>query len=102
MGYARGNDKDGTLRKHALIVLDWIYRLNPPHTQGVKSYFGLGLNYDVYTTGKVGGSLGGQGFYGVEGEAGEGNLYAEVGYGAIRTGFSPAYVGLMAVLGYRI
>lgn len=100
--YAQGEDSDGTLRKHALIVLDGIYRLNPPHTPGLRSYFGLGFNYDAYTTGKKSGDLGGHAFYGVEGgRYWGGQMFFEIGYGVIRTGFSPNYTGLTALLGYK-
>jgi len=100
--YAQGNDTNQTMRKHALIVLDWIYRLNPPHAQGIRSYFGLGLNYNAYTTGQVSGSSGYQAYYGVEGGSRRGGqTYFEVGYGSIRTGFSPDYTSVTALLGYK-
>ncbi|MFC1637484.1 hypothetical protein ACFL1W_00535 [Candidatus Margulisiibacteriota bacterium] len=100
VGYAQGEDSNGTVRKHALIVLDGIYRLNPPQAQGIRSYFGAGINYDVYTTGQVSGALGGQVFYGIEGGRGR-QMFFEVGYGTIRTGFSPDYSGLTALVGYK-
>lgn len=102
VAYAKGEDSNKDIRQHALVVLDGIYRLSPPWTPGVRSYFGAGLNYDVYTTGQKMGTVGGEIFYGAEGDAGDnGNLYFEVGYGMIRTGFSPSYKGLTAVVGYR-
>ena len=100
--YAQGEDSDKITRKHALLVIDGIYRLNPPATKGVRSYIGLGINYNIYTTGQKTGSLGGQAYYGMEGNFGAGQLFAEFGYGTIRTGFSPDYAGLSAVLGYRL
>lgn len=99
--YAQGEDSDKVMRKHTLIVLDGIYRLNPPQTKGIRSYLGLGINYNVYTSGQASGTLGGQAFYGVEGNFGEGQVYAEFGYGIIRTGFSPQYAGLSAAVGYK-
>ena len=98
----QGEDSDKITRKHALLVIDGIYRLNPPATRGIRSYIGLGINYDVYTTGQKSGSFGGQAYYGMEGNFGPGQLFAEFGYGTIRTGFSPDYAGLGAVLGYRL
>ena len=89
------------MRKHALVVLDGIYRLNPHWTRGIKSYVGLGLNYDVYTTGQKSGDLGYQAFYGVEGTMGFGQMFAEIGYGKIRTGFSPDYSGIGVLVGYK-
>ncbi len=100
--YAQGEDSDGDMRKHALIVLDGIYHLTPFQTKGIRSYFGLGLNYDAYTTGKKTGSLGGGAFYGVEGGGlHSGQIFFEIGYGTIRTGFSPNYMGITALLGYK-
>ena len=100
--YAQGNDTAGTTRKHAIIAIDAIYRLNPPRTRGFRSYIGLGANYDAYTSGRVSGTLGGQAFYGIEGDAGGGAMYLEVGYGMVRTGFSPNYTGVNALVGYRV
>jgi hypothetical protein len=100
--YAEGKDSDKTLRKHALIVLDGMYHLNPPHTKGIRSYLGLGINYDAYTTGQVSGDLGASAFYGIEGGPVNGlQMFFELGYGSIRTGFSPDYTGLSALLGIK-
>ena len=102
VAYAQGEDSDKVMRKHALILLDGIYRLNPHTTPGIRSYIGLGLNYDAYTTGQKSGDLGGHAFYGVEGgRYWGGQLFFEIGYGTIRTGFSPDYQGLTALLGYK-
>jgi hypothetical protein len=100
--YAQGNDANGDMRKHAVLVFDGIYRLNPPHTRGIRSYFGFGANYDVYTTGRVSGGLGYGTFYGVEGGGySGGQIFFEIGYGTIRTGFSPDYTGLTTLVGYK-
>lgn len=100
--YAQGKDTAGITRKHALLMLDGIYRLNPPHAQGLRSYIGVGLNYDVYTTGQTSGDLGYQAYYGIEGGPfGGGQTFFEVGYGKIRTGFSPEYTGVTALMGFR-
>ena len=100
--YAQGTDSDSVARRHVIMGVDWMYRLNPPHTRGIKSYVGLGANYNVYTSGRVSGTLGGQAFYGVEGSAGGGNMFFEVGYGLVRTGFSPNFMGINAIVGYRV
>ena len=92
----------GSSRKHALVFIDWIYRLNPPGTPGINSYVGLGANYNVYTTGRVSGAAGYQAFYGVEGDSGSGRLYLEAGYGTLRTGFSPDSQGYNVMLGFRM
>jgi hypothetical protein len=102
VAYAQGNDSAGTARKHALVVLDGLYHLNPPETPGLRSYFGLGLNFDAYTSGQKSGTLGGQAFYGVEGSAGGGSFFAQLGYTVIRTGFSPNQAGLTGLVGYRL
>ena len=101
-GYAQGDDSAGTARRHALIIVDGIYRLNPPQAKGMRNYFGGGINYLAYTTGQTSGTLGGQVFYGVEANAGEGQIYGEVGYGVIRTGFSPNQTGMNVQVGYKI
>lgn len=102
LGYAQGKDTAGTTRKHALIILDGIYRMSPPQAHGPRSYVGLGLNYDAYTTGQKSGDLGYQAYYGMEfGRARGGQMFLEVGYGAIRTGFSPGQTGATALLGYK-
>ena len=96
-GYAAGNE-----RKHALVLAEGIYHFNPPGTPGINSYVGGGLNYDAYTTGRVSGSVGGEVYYGLEaGTLNSGQVYAEVGYGKIRTGFSPSSSGLSVVAGVR-
>jgi hypothetical protein len=101
-GYAEGEDSDGTLRKHALIILDGMYHLNPPQTRGIRSYIGLGINYDAYTSGQVSGDLGGSAFYGIEGGPVNGlQMFFEIGYGTIRTGFSPDNTGVTALLGIK-
>ena len=101
--YAEGEDTAGTKRKHALVVFDGIYRMTPPQAQGMRSYIGLGINFDAYTTGQQQGSVGGQAYYGVEvGRVWGGQMYLEVGYGLIQTGFSPDYTGLNALLGFKL
>ncbi|MDI6731775.1 MAG: hypothetical protein QME05_04270 [Candidatus Margulisbacteria bacterium] len=101
-GYVQGNDSAGTARKHALVILDGIYRMTEPDAEGLRSYFGAGVNYDAYTSGRVSGTFGGEVFYGVEANAGGGQMYGEIGYGLIRTGFSPNQQGLNLQVGYKI
>jgi hypothetical protein len=102
VGYSQGPDKDDRLRKHALIFGDVIYRLTPLFSPGIKTYLGGGLNYNVYTTGKKIGSSGYNLFLGFEGNIRRWKkVYLEVGYGSIRTGFSPDYNGHRLTLGYR-
>lgn len=100
--YAQGKDTAGTERKHALLFVDGIYKLNPFVGEGVGTYIGGGLNYLVLTTGRVAGSIGAEAYLGLESRVGRAEvMYVELGYGAIRTGFSPTYKGLNATVGYR-
>jgi hypothetical protein len=93
---------DGSTRKHALLTLDAMYKLTAPDAPGFRSYVGLGVNFDAYTTGRQSGTLGGQAFYGMEANAGSGQFYLEAGYGVIRTGFSPNSQGLNVLVGYKL
>jgi hypothetical protein len=100
--YAQGKDSAGTERKHALLFVDGIYKMNPFAGEGVGTYIGGGLNYLVLTTGRVAGSIGAEAYLGLESRVGRAEvMYVELGYGAIRTGFSPSYKGLNATVGYR-
>ncbi|MDD5382674.1 MAG: hypothetical protein PHH60_03355 [Candidatus Margulisbacteria bacterium] len=102
VGYAQGEDTDKILRKHALVEIDGIYRLHQQSLKGFRSYVGAGLNYDAYTTGRVSGTVGGEIFYGLEsGEPGSGQYFCEIGYGMIRTGFSPSYKSVSVLVGYK-
>ncbi|MBI5698970.1 hypothetical protein HZC35_01490 [Candidatus Saganbacteria bacterium] len=100
--YAQGEDTDKTLRKHALLFLDGTYRLDSMGMRGAGTYAGAGVNYLVYTSGRVSGTWAGQVYVGLDSRIGRREvLYVELGYGYIRTGFSPTYRGLNAALGYR-
>jgi hypothetical protein len=93
--YAEGKDADQVNRKSALVFADGIINLNGG--PGAIFYLGGGLNYLAYTTGRTGGTAGGEVYLGVQ----EGSLYGEAGYSAIRTGFSPSYKGLNLNLGLK-
>ncbi|MFA4906000.1 MAG: hypothetical protein WC645_05805 [Candidatus Margulisiibacteriota bacterium] len=100
--YAQGEDTNRTLRKHALLFLDGIYRLDSMAMRGAGTYAGAGLNYLVYTSGRVSGTWAGQVYVGLDSRISKREvLYVELGYGYIRTGFSPTYRGLNAAIGYR-
>ncbi len=100
--YAVGKDTDSVERKHALVVVDGIYHMAPMFGPGVKPYFGLGLNYNAYTTGKRNGAVAYQAYLGLQGRMSRHNsAYLEVGYGYIRTGFSPQYKGLHSIVGVK-
>ncbi len=98
--YAQGKDSDETIRKHLLIFSDGVIDLNSG--PGAIYYLAGGLNYLAYTTGQTSGTVGGELYLGVEdGTLAYGSLYAEAGYSAIRTGFSPSQTGLMLNLGFK-
>lgn len=100
--YAQGEDTDKTLRKHALLFLDGIYRLDSMAMHGAGTYVGAGVNYLVYTSGRVSGTWAGEMYLGLDSRISKREvLYVELGYGYIRTGISPTYRGLNASLGYR-
>lgn len=102
-GLAVGSDSNNVQRKHALVLLEGIYHFDPLYTLGVNSYLGVGFNYDVYTTNRTSGSVGGQFYFGLEnGTISSGQLFAEIGYGIIRTGFSPSNRGLTLMFGARL
>ena len=93
--YAQGKDANEVARKSALVFADGIINLNSG--PGAIYYLGGGLNYLAYTTGQVSGTVGGEMYLGVQ----EGAFYGEAGYGAIRTGFSPSYKGLILNIGLK-
>jgi len=98
--YAQGNDANSTPRKNALICVDGTINLN--EGPGAIFYVAGGLNYLAYTTGQTSGTVGAEVYLGVqEGSLAYGSLYAEAGYSAIRTGFSPSYKGLDLNLGFK-
>jgi len=100
--YAQGNDPNSITRKHALVMVDGIYHLNPVNTPGVNPYLGAGVNYDAYTTGRVSGSIGGEVYFGLEaGTLDSGQVFLELGYGKIRTGFGPSTSGVNLTAGFR-
>jgi len=102
VAYAQGEDANGVMRKHALLFLDAVYRMAPMWRRGFKPYIGAGFNYDVYTTDRKSGGLGGQAYLGLEGRIQPGSkLYLELGYGWIKADFFPTYRGMRATLGYR-
>lgn len=98
--YAQGADPDNVTRKNALVFLDGVWFLYDETR--VKAYLGGGLNCLAYTTGQKSGSAGAELYLGMEtGSWHSGSFYAEAGYGAIRTGFSPSIKGLSLDIGYK-
>jgi hypothetical protein len=100
--YAQGKDTDGVDRKHALLFADGILHALPLGSEGVDAYLGGGLNYLVKTSGQVSGAVAGEIYVGLDSRLDRGgSIYAELGWGAIRTGFSPTYKGLNVTLGIK-
>ena len=92
---------ENTDRRYAPVLLDYILNFPAGWFSGVENYLGLGLNYVVMTTGRVAGSYGAQVSYGIESRGFGGMFFGELGYGVLRTGFTPAHRGLSAMVGYR-
>lgn len=88
-------------RKYLPLGFDLVFNYPPGWFSGVDSYFGAGLNYLIYTSGRTAGTIGGQVFYGVQSEGFGGVVFAELGYAMIRTGFSPSEKGTTVLVGYR-
>ncbi|MBU0574467.1 MAG: hypothetical protein KKH83_08350 [Candidatus Margulisbacteria bacterium] len=102
VGYAQGDDSEGTTRKHALVFLSMARRFTPANFQGVRPYWAIGLNYNAYTSGQKSGSLGYQANLGFESDLSPTSaVYLDLGYGVVRTGFSPDFNGVNAQIGYR-
>jgi hypothetical protein len=100
--YAQGKDPAGAERKNALVFLDGIYRFSSPVKRDNGVYLGGGLNYLAYTTGQVQGAVGGEIYIGIDSLIRKTeSVYVELGYGLIRTGFSPDFNGWNAMIGYR-
>ena len=100
--YAQGEDANKTNRRHVLLFLDGIYRLDSMAMRGAGTYVGAGVNYLVQTSGRVAGTWAGEVYVGLDSRISKKEvLYVELGYGYIRTGFSPTYRGLNATIGYR-
>lgn len=100
--YADGKDTSGTERKHFLIFTDGVYRFVAASADNIGTYIGGGINYLAMTSGRVSGTVGGEVYLGLESKMSKGEyLYVEMGYGAVRTGFSPTYKGLGATVGFR-
>ena len=98
--YAQGNDPDSHLRKNVMVFSDGIIFLTGD--EGAKVYLAGGLNYLAYTTGQTAGGVGAELYFGItEGNWRDGSFYAEAGYGAIHTGFTPNIKGLNLDFGYK-
>ena len=105
LGYAQGTDKNSLTKKMVPVSIDGIYRLTPEGVPGLKSYFGLGINYVAYNTLSTQGTIGGQIFYGAEGDLRPGMVFVEVGYGLLRnstTNENINFTGFGVTGGYRI
>ncbi|MDI6732071.1 MAG: hypothetical protein QME05_05840 [Candidatus Margulisbacteria bacterium] len=84
------------------IQADYIFNFPPGYITGVENYFGLGLNFNLYSTNVGIGLFGGQACYGVQCDGFNGKLFGEIGYGLINSGsFASSQKGVSLLLGYR-
>ena len=88
-------------RRFAPVMFDIVLNFPAGWFTGVENYLGGGLNYVVKMTGQTAGTVGGQIFYGIESEGFGGKLFGEIGWAALRTGFSPSQKGTTILFGYR-
>jgi hypothetical protein len=92
---------EDTSRRYAPVQIDGILNFPAGWFTGVENYLGAGLNYVVLTTGRKPGTIGGEIFYGVSSEGFGGKVFGEMGWGILRTGFSPSHKGTIVLIGYR-
>ncbi|MBN2057579.1 MAG: hypothetical protein JW782_02130 [Candidatus Saganbacteria bacterium] len=88
-------------RRFAPAMVDIILNFPAGYFSGVENYLGGGLNYVVRMTGQTAGTVGGQCFYGIESSGFGGKLFGEIGFGILRSGFSPSHKGTTMLFGYR-
>ncbi|MBI5400462.1 hypothetical protein HZB07_07685 [Candidatus Saganbacteria bacterium] len=88
-------------RRYVTVDFDGIINYPAGWLSGVDNYLGAGINYVVLTSGRIAGTFGGEVFYGVESRGFGGKLFAELGYGILRSGVSPSLKGTTVLLGYR-
>ncbi len=88
-------------RRYAPVHIDGVLNFPPGWFTGVENYLGAGLNYVVLTSGGKQGTVGGEIFYGIEGAGFGGKLFGEMGWGVLRTGFTPSHKGTTIMIGYR-
>lgn len=87
LGYTQGNDTNDNTWKSIPLYVDGLIMLPADVLGGIESYLGGGINYVVYRTGQTSGSLGGEIYYGIQGDIGlGGKSFAQVGYTILRTG----------------
>ncbi|NQU16422.1 MAG: hypothetical protein HQ564_00015 [Candidatus Saganbacteria bacterium] len=88
LGYATGKDGNDADLKAIPLFVDGVILLPADLLGGIESYLGGGLNYLVYRSGQASGSLGGEIYYGIQGDLGlgiSGKSFAQVGYTILRT-----------------
>jgi hypothetical protein len=88
-------------RKYLPLAVDGILNFPAGWITGEDSYVGVGINYTLLTTGRKAGTFGGEIFYGVVSEGFGGNIFGELGYGALRSGISPQQDGVSLLVGYQ-
>jgi hypothetical protein len=104
LGFAKGPDGNNNDRQNVPLFITGIYNLVASNTPGLNPYIGGGINLNLassYNGETRFGAFGADLLFGVSGDVGSGEMFAEVGYDLIRTGYSPDYQGLGFLLGYR-
>jgi hypothetical protein len=90
-----------TSLRYVPVNFDLVFNFPPGWFTGVDNYIGFGLNYIALMTGRKQGTVGGELFYGIESEGFGGIVFGELGYAALRTGFSASQQGMTVLFGYR-
>ncbi|KAF0134651.1 MAG: hypothetical protein FD145_482 [Candidatus Saganbacteria bacterium] len=87
VGYAQGKDTASKDWKAVPLNIGGVIMLPADMMGGIESFVSGGINYVVYRTGAVGGTLGGDICAGVQGDLGlGGKTFGQVGYSILRSG----------------
>ncbi|MFC1496590.1 hypothetical protein ACFL52_04165 [Candidatus Margulisiibacteriota bacterium] len=90
LGYFSGEDQNMHMVRGVPVYLDGVILLPANLLDGIESYIGAGINYLVLRTGNKSGTLGGQVYFGIQGNFGLGGLngksFAQIGYKFLRSG----------------
>jgi hypothetical protein len=103
LGAASGKDYNDVEAKAIPLYIDGVLSIPADVMGGIESYVGGGVNYILYGTEKLGGSYGGQVYYGIEGDIGLGGTsYCELAYTILRTGVDVGHVAPYSMRGIGI
>lgn len=93
LGYTTGKDTNDKDWRSVPIFVDGLIMIPADVLGGIESYLGGGINYVVTRSGSKAGTIGGQIYYGIQGDIGlGGKTFAQVGYTILRSGSTaPVY-----------